>query len=282
MTCTAVLVLYQLTAESSECFLSLRAWLEQAPSAETFTLLLYDNSPAPATELPSFPGTLIYRHNGSNGGVAAAYNTGLALARENDSPWLMLLDQDTRLSYEYFEELRRTIPDVPQTVTVIIPRLVQDGHTHSPHRLPRLSHRRLPEDMTGVLPRDVSAFNSGAVLRVSAVQTFPERYWLDFLDHVVFHQLQANGGRIWLMHTRLEHRLSTQSLGTEASIERYRNVLLAERDFYRDFGSPADRLFYHLRRAKQTAGHLLKVKDKRFAWMSARAAFGLLGPTPPR
>jgi hypothetical protein len=133
-----------------------------------------------------------------------------------------------------------------------------------------------------MLTARVSAFNSGAAVRVSALQRFPERYWLDFLDHAIFHELQAAGGRIWLLQSQLEHRLSTQRLGDEASLDRYRNVLQAERDFYREYGSFADRFFYHLRRGKQTAGHLLKVRDKRFALLSAQAALGLLPKTPAR
>jgi glycosyltransferase involved in cell wall biosynthesis len=281
---TAVLVLYRMTAEQSECFLSLRAWLNTVPAeqAERFDLLLYDNSPEAAGDRPAFPGRLRYQHDESNGGVAAAYNAGLAMARAGASPWLMLLDQDTRLSPAYFEELQALVGMVPKEVAAIVPRLVQDGHTHSPHRLPYLSHRALPDDTEGLLQGEVSAFNSGAVLRVSVVQGFPVRYWLDFLDHVVFHQLQARGGRIWLMRTRLEHRLSTQSLGTEASVGRYQNVLLAERDFYRDFGSRQERIFYRLRRAKQFLGQLVKIPDKRFALLSARAALGLLGPSTLR
>ena len=68
----------------------------------------------------------------------------------------------------------------------------------------------------------------------------------------------------------------------DATVARYRNVLQAERDFYRDYGSPSDRVFYHLRRGKQTAAQLLRVQDKHFALLSLRAALGLLPPTPPR
>ena len=84
------------------------------------------------------------------------------------------------------------------------------------------------------------------------------------------------------MRERLEHHLSTQKLGEEASLQRYGNVLRAERDYYYEYGSTTDRIFYHLRRIKQTAGHFVKVRDKGFALLSAKAALGLLGPTPPR
>ena len=279
---TAVLVLYRLGAQESPCFLSLRAALatmDRPP--DSLTLLLYDNSPE-ASGIPDFPANIRLVHNPANGGVAAAYNAGLDEARSNGSQWLLLLDQDTALTAEYLAELLAATESVDAAVAAIVPRLVQDGKTHSPQQLPRLSHRPLPEDAAGMLPVKVSAFNSGAVIRVGALRRFPERYWLDFLDHAVFHELQAVGGRIWLLRSRLDHRLSTQRLGEDASLDRYRNVLLAERDFYREYGSSADRVFLHLRRTKQALGHLLKVRDKRFALLSARAALGLLPETTAR
>ena len=278
---TAVLVLYRVLLEQSTCFLSLRQVLGAAANISEFSLLVYDNSPE-AGGAAEFPATLTYRHDVSNGGVAAAYNAGLQAAQENGSQWLLLLDQDTAITREYLTELRACMASVPAEVAAIIPRLTEDGQTHSPQTLPRLSHQTLPESLTGLLSMKVSVFNSGAALRVAAVQRFPERYWLDFLDHATFHELQAAGGRIWLIRTRLEHRLSTQRLGEDASLGRYLNVLQAERDFYREYGSTSDIFFYRLRRLKQTAGQFLKISDKGFAKLSARAAFGLLPPTPQR
>lgn len=278
---TAVLVLYRALPEASVCFTSLRDCLVNDPQTGLQTLLLYDNSLEPATP-PAVRIHLVYQHDAANGGVAAAYNAGLEQARSDGSEWLLLLDQDTALTSEYLAELSSSMASVPPEVSAIIPRLVQDGETHSPQTLPRLSHKSLHPSQAGLLPMRVSAFNSGAALRVSAIKRFPDRYWLDFLDHAVFHELQANGGRIWLMQARLPHSLSTQKLGEDASLQRYLNVLQAERDFYREYGSVPDALFYRLRRTKQAVGHLLKVPDKRFALLSLRAALGLLPPTPTR
>lgn len=284
---TAVLVLYRMQLHESRCYQSLVHSLRTSGRAGEVALFVYDNSPdagvAPAeAAADGFPGTLHYRHDPANGGVAAAYNAGLAEARHSGSVWLLLLDQDTELTREYVDELLSATHTVPGSVVAIVPRLLQNGLTHSPQNLPRLSHRPLGPSAAGLLPVQVTAFNSGAALRVAALDSFPARYWLDFLDHAVFHGLQAAGGRIWLLRAALEHHLSTEQLGVEASVARYRNVLLAERDFYREYGSVPDRVFYHLRRGKQTVGHMLKVPDKQFALLSLRAALGLLPRTPPR
>lgn len=278
---TAVLVLYNLPLSDSECFLSLREALAQRANNDDFQLLIYDNS-SEAGEPAPFPARLTYLHNPINGGVAAAYNTGLQRARENGCAWLLLLDQDTAITAAYFHELRESTTKVPEDVVAIVPRLAEESKTHSPQSLPRLSHHPLPESLEGLLPVKVSAFNSGAALRVSALKRFPERYWLDFLDHAVFHELQAAGGKVWLLRARLQHRLSTQRLGQDASVSRYLNVLQAERDFYGEYGSLQDVMYYRLRRTKQAVGQLFRIPDKRFALLSARAALGLLPSTPAR
>ncbi len=278
----AVLVLYRCVAEQSPCFQSLRHLLEATPElADGFSLLLYDNSPAPRA-VPAFPGAVTYLHDAANGGVAAAYNAGLSLARERKASWLLLLDQDTELTAGYLAELRALARSVPPEVAAIVPRLVQDGHVHSPREVPRWTHRALPAEATGLLRQQVTAFNSGACLRTAAIEQFPQRYWLDFLDHAVFHELQRKGGRVWLMQSTLAHGLSAHNLDQDSSPSRYLNQLQAERDFYCEYGSPTDRIYYRLRRAKQTLGQLLKVRDKRFALLSARATLGLLPPTLDR
>lgn len=284
---TAVLVLYRMRLQESHCYRSLVHSLQAGGYTGRIALFVYDNSPDADTS-GSAPGahtvlgSVQYQHDPANGGVAAAYNAGLQEARSNGSAWLLLLDQDTELTREYIEELLQATITVPDRVAAIIPRLMQDGMTHSPQHLPRLSHHPVAGQVSGLLPMDVTAFNSGAALRVAALNGFPKHFWLDFLDHAVFHSLQASGGRVWLLRSALKHELSTERLGVDATIARYRNVLLAERDFYRGYGSPSDRIFYHLRRGKQTVALLLRTPDKQFALFSLRAALGLLPPTPPR
>ena len=277
---TAVLVLYQTSAEESTCFRSLRHVLQAVPFSG-FRLVLCDNSKI-CTTIPAFPAPLLCKHDPANGGVAAAYNAGLIEARLNGSEWLLLLDQDTAVTGEYITELQHVLSDLPGEVAAVVPRLVQNGHMHSPHLQPLLWHRSMPECASGVLTERVWAFNSGAVLRVQAITRFPQHYWLDFLDHAIFHELQSSGGKVYLMHARLEHNLSTQSLGGKASLQRYVNVVQAERDFYAEFGSFPERMCYRLRRLKQALGQLVVVREKGFALLSAKAAFGLLGRTPPR
>ncbi len=272
---TAVLVLYKLSPEQSPAFTSLRDCILSNPDlAAQITLLIYDNSPEPHA-LSLFPAPAEYLHDPANPGLATAYNVAL---NRTDATWLLLLDQDTTLTPGYFAEALATLPVVAQDVAAVLPQLVQNGHVHSPQLLPRLSSRALPEGFHGVPAQPITAFNSGAFLRVSAlakIGNFPTDFPLDFLDHATFHRLAEPSGKFHVLNAELAHDLSTTSLGGDASLARYKKILLAEHRFHaQTAGSQA--LWQRLRRLKQAAGHLLKVRDKRFAWQDLRAAFGLV------
>lgn len=275
---TAVLVLYKMAPEQSVAFTSLRQILLAHPDrAAQLNLIVYDNSPSPHP-LPAFPAPVEYVHNPANPGLATAYNTALARALDDATPWLLLLDQDTTVTANYLKEAFATLPATPPNVAAVLPQLVQNGHVHSPQLLPRLSSRALPADFQGVPPQPITAFNSGALLRVAALTRiggFPQEFPLDFLDHATFHRLAADGGSFHVLRAQLPHDLSTASLGGDASLARHKKVLIAERRFHDQTGGTQS-AWQRLRRLKQTAGHLLKVQDKRFAWQDLRAAFGLV------
>jgi hypothetical protein len=165
-----------------------------------------------------------------------------------------------------------------------VPKLVREGQEDrviSPQFIPRLTHLGVDTTFRGAAMEELSAFNSAAALRVSAVKAiggFPTKHSIEFLDHTVFRRLQMSGGKIWVMGSSLPHQHSATELdGGECSLERYKNILYAERDFYKNLGNGPDRIWYHLRRLKQSVGHLLKTKNKQFAMWDLRAAIGALG-----
>jgi len=278
----AVIVLYQRQPQESEAFVSLSALLQQEPGLrEQIHVLLYDNSPVAHT-VPSASFPLTYRSDPSNRGLAPAYNAALNLARQQGAPWLLLLDHDTELTHAYLHEalafLENTAPLHPK-IALAVPRLVQGTKVHSPNLLPRLRHRPVPRTLTGIAKQEISAFNSGLLLRASAIEAvggFPLRYSMEFLDHALLAMLQSNGGRVWLLGSALPHALSTTALGEGISRDRYLRMLQAENTFHQEFSDPVIRLWYRLRCLRQAAVHALRFSDKKFALLDLRAAFGLL------
>ena len=154
-----------------------------------------------------------YVHDPSNGGLATAYNFALARAESEDREWLLLLDQDTSLTREFIVELletARTPAYAARQVAAIVPKLLVNGKVYSP-AIPFIDQMRrqfLPSQTSPRLPMS-SEFSRGpcmpitpaSTLSVSALRSiggFPVEFWLDFLDHAVFHALMLK----WLSIVR--------------------------------------------------------------------------------
>lgn len=286
----AVLVLYKRSPEESESFTSLRHILQKRPElAATMSLLVYDNSPEMHT-LPEMQMTTHYASNPSNPGLAEAYNNGLQIAQREGIEWLLLLDQDTLLTESYLEQLidlTSQSAEMDSAVCAIVPKLIYEHRgrqlVHSPHFMPRLTHHGIDLSFSGVADEELSGYNSATTLRVrdmAALGGFSIRYPMEFLDHVTFHTLQKQGGKVWVMESMLQHSLSTRDLEQNVSLVRYKKILYAERDFHLSLATQ-HRLWYRIRRFKQGMGHLIKMKNKRFAVWDLRAAVGVLGKPLP-
>jgi GT2 family glycosyltransferase len=251
----AVLVLYKRTPEQSEAFTSLQSILQQRPDlAGAMSLLVYDNSPT-AHKIPPLPIAARYISDTRNAELSPAYNTGLRLAGEEGLDWLLLLDQDTSLTEAYLTEaISLTQSTKENHFDAIVPKLVEEGLVLSPHLALTLRHPK-PIDVTthGISGIQLHPYNSGAILRVKTLQEmngFPEEFLLDYLDHATFRILQDKGGRIFVMQAALEHKLSSNEEDRSddpALSARQKNVLQAERAFYRSYGTFRERFYYHAR-----------------------------------
>lgn len=188
----------------------------------------------------------------------------------------MTLDQDTTVDRNFCLRLLAAIEsDLSEKVCAFVPELVNDGIVLSPQIVGGVLYHRLPVGFSGFADKPIVAFNSAACLNVKAVAAiggYPEEYWLDYLDHIVFYRLQAAGGRICVLDSQLQHNLSSQNLEADVSIARYANILAAEWRYVRDTSGWQGRLIHRARLLKRTALHTIRLKNKRFAGLSFFAA----------
>jgi GT2 family glycosyltransferase len=256
---TAVVVLYQRTPSESQSLCSLIRVLNANPHlADLFSLVLYDNS----SELHDFRATLyfpvLYKHDPTNAGLATAFNFALAHAEDQRSEWLLLLDQDTSLTPDFFAELAECTSGLraKKDVCSIVPKLLVNGQLHSPeaHFLDKLRHQyrrsgyALKRNAVGAQPGRPTAYNSGATFRVSALRAvggFPAEFWLDYLDHAIFHALSSRGFQMYVMRAEIEHEISQSKL-SDVPVWRQRNFLWAQTLFVKQTGNLIDRLLYRI------------------------------------
>ena len=238
-------------------------------------ILVYDNSPEPPFPEFRIPSDRVeYFHDPTNPGLAVAYNRALTLARNGQIRWLLTLDQDTELDRHFLFQLLAAIGS-REEACAFVPELVKDGLVLSPQIARKVFYRRLPIGFSGFGAEPLVAFNSAACLSVEALVSiggFPEEYWLDYLDHIVFYRLQAAGGRVYVLNSQLTHSLSLQNIESEVSIDRYSNVLAAEWRFVRDTNPGSGSLIHRIRLLKRALVHALKLKNKSYAIRTIRAA----------
>ncbi len=63
----------------------------------------------------------------------------------------------------------------------------------------------------GVQQQPLCSYNSASTLRVRALRSiggFPAEFWLDFMDHAVFHALFIRDYRVYVMLATLTHDFS--------------------------------------------------------------------------
>ncbi len=243
---------------------------------QVLSLIVFDNSPhSQAVEL-GIDCPVLYKHDSSNPGLAAAYNFALNVAHDRQCDWLLLLDQDTSLTDAFMTELMEcTAALIGQPlVASIVPKLVVDGTIRSPaaHFIDQIRHQykyrqRGPgwrENISGIQRGRLSAFNSGATLRVSALQSiggFPSEFWLDYLDHAVFDAFSKRGYEMYVMQALLRHD-SSQINVSETPVWRQQNVLSAQALFVTRTATFWDRLLYRVWLLRYSRSLWLEHTDK--------------------
>ncbi len=221
-------------------------------------VIVYDNSPEYQATAPSLPLNLTYYAAPENGGLAPAYNLALRHALEQQSEWLLLLDQDTEVTASYLQELLALSASLSadESVAAVVPKLAWNGRVQSPedHLFDQLRSQFQHRDhgvslsASGIQSHRLVAYNSGALMRVRALDAiggFPSDFWLDFLDHAVFHMFAARGCYIYIMQSVLAHPLAHTNRH-EVPLWRERNVLSAQTLFVKRFGSFMDKLRYRV------------------------------------
>jgi GT2 family glycosyltransferase len=277
----AVAVLYECAVAQSHSLASLFQIVGDHPElARHFSLVVYDNSPQAQSVAQSANFPVHYFHDPSNGGLAPAYNYALARAEAEGHGWLLLLDQDTSLTSEFLLELLAAARSVDATpsVAMIVAKLRVEGVIHSP-TIPFFTQMRhqfrqdtppMAESVVGIFPRRLCSYNSGSTLRVSALRSiggFPMAFWLDFLDHAIYHALFDRGFQAYVLRAALAHDASYSDLNS-LPYWRMHSVLAAQTLYVKQNGDFFERFLYRIWLLRRSRNFRKSCKDARI-WKEA-------------
>jgi Glycosyl transferase family 2 len=248
----AVLVVYERQLDVVEGWPALLAALLN-PAGDTVRLqqvVIYDNSPEPCAKPAADISGCTYVHDRENGGTAAAYMLAAATARDSGVDWLLLLDQDTRLSPDYLAALALVLATSSgPTPGALVPWVVHEDTPISPARITwsgTIAPLRHDSQLRG-LP-GLTAIASGSLLHVPSfleLLPLPKGLWLDYVDHWVFRCLQKRSHVVTIVDQVLQHDLSIANL-RHMSRRRLLSILEGEAQFQRLLGGGA-RILYPFR-----------------------------------
>lgn len=260
-----ILVLYQQKLADTISYQTLVDGLRQVP--HSYQLLIYDNSPLPQAVEPTE--RMIYNHDENNGGIQAAYQYGFEIAKKRKIDWLCFLDQDTRLSPEYLNEIQKQMKQFrnePNLVS-LVPLVKNQERMISPtfaNTVRPLRQKNTPT--TGINLKPITAISSGTCIKTTFVDSiggFHSPFSLDYFDHWLFWQIAQLQKKVFVLDTILIHDLSVLHY-QDLSSERYRSILSSENQFYQQYAiqlRPDFRRQLFLRSIKQ----VLTVKNKQIA-----------------
>lgn len=232
-----VLVLYKSALDES---LTFRSLIENIQFLHVgYELLIYNNSP----EIQIAQSEVYQLKNATaNTYLAGAYNYALSQARQAGHRWLLLLDQDTELTKDYFQELDRFLQSGldPETMA-IVPVLKRGDICLSPKRIDDRKWKhydvRAGRYYQG---ENIIAYNSLTLLSVDFMEEaggFSSEYPLDMLDYSYFRRIYLRKGKIYVLPCEIEHNLSHSDYEKNVSIERHSSYLSAEKGFvYKELG----------------------------------------------
>ncbi len=174
-------------------------------------VLIYDNSPQLDIDAKSNE-SVTYLHDPRNLGVSYAYNKGAELAKERGKNWLLLLDQDTELPFNFIGEIENQTKKYPSS-SLYAMRLLNNQALFSPSGY-RFKKGYLLKGMMPGLNRldNITFLNSGLLLSTdlfSEAGGYDNSVPLYFSDFVFINRLRKIISTFVLLPINLNHSLSS-------------------------------------------------------------------------
>jgi len=230
-----LIVLYKKSIEESVSYRTLKECIKSQDIR--YNLIIYNNSPEYGlTESED----AIVINSDHNGRLTSAYNYARKFALTEGYQWLLLLDQDSELSDDYFSCLSEFLQSMTDdSIVAVVPKLVDGKQVLSPRRISSVGWWENTLRHTGIQRGRVVAFNSLSLLSVNFIQSiggFSDKYPLDMLDHWYYNQIYLQRKKVYVLDCIINHNLSFQNYEREVDLGRHTEFLEAERLFVKELG----------------------------------------------
>ena len=238
-----------------------------------FSFLIYDNSPKSQKFNISLPFNTNYYSDIQNGGISTAYNYAYKLA-QSEFDWILLLDQDTILTKEYFLELSEILGNVVNNndIVSVVPKISDNNIIFSPSRvLWGGIHRPIQSESNGIFhDGELMAIGSGSLLRISFIDEndgFNRRFKLDCQDRWIYQSIYKAGKKCYIMREKINHQLSILDFNNRMNISKYIDQIYYEALYMLIYRKKAEVFFFVIRMIRR--GILLIYKTGNYDYFNA-------------
>lgn len=272
-----VIVVYEMKMTNSPTILCLINAFQYCDFSNV-CIIIYDNSCKSQNNISNIPFDYIYFHNQSNGGLCAAYNYTLKYALENKISWLLLLDQDTSVTTEYFKKAFCSAKELLHNneVVCILPRTISNSSDLiSPTKVSIWGWNKWAGDLVGTCSIQITGINSGTLLRtsfMSSIGGFNADYKLDMLDHWYFFKVFTARKKFYILDVSIFHSLSILNY-ENISLARHSSILDSEILFMINNKSKKYIMVYQIRLILRFLRQIFMVENKEIALLTLKKCF---------
>jgi len=243
----AVIVLYKTGLIESSTYQSLTESLMANKGTFKLSLLVYDNSPLPATDqnFKSDIWDITYFHDAENSGVSKAYNKGADVGLTQGKKWLLVLDQDTVFPLNSIVTYVSAINNPHyQDINLFCPVLVSEGAIISPCRLvfyKGVALKKTPKAGKFKL-EDLKPINSGLMVNLLSFRSiggYNENIKLDFSDFEFIERFSAKCSEGVILDLSCGHGLSAHKVeNLNSTLVRFGYYIAGAREMKKNISSP--------------------------------------------
>lgn len=216
----ALVVLYNKSCEDSN---SIRAVRKFAPE---ISLIIFDNSERDyGNEFFCKNHHYIYYTKNKNLGISKAYNTVIDSMEFNDNDYLIMLDDDTHLTKDYFSELKNLVTE--NNSDVFLPIVYARDKIISPYNYHMKCRTKMVTKIDDLDLSKVSGINSGMVIKTSVFKKirYNEQLFLDYVDYDFMKRIHSINGKITIMSSSIEQEFQYfeyDSRNLEGALKRFK------------------------------------------------------------
>lgn len=235
----AAIVVYNQKCSDSITLKCLQKW----STPEIIKVVVFDNSTSDfGNEQYCVDREYKYLTYHENKGLSFAYNRIIESLNATPDDYLLILDDDTKLSEEF---LREIVCCEKADINLPVVRSMQDGHIFSPSIKINPVRSAVIQSVDELDGRKITAINSGMVIKVSVFESvrYNEKLFLDCVDHDFMEQVNIRGFKIKIMQSLIFQNLSRQNINnSESARARFR---IYGRDF-KNYCYAQKRYFYFI------------------------------------